>query len=234
MKFGTEISGVDNLHSAQTGTCFRAGPLAFTHIGKALVEVIEVPVISPVGGTKPWFAGVAVYRSELLPVTDFTHWAGLNRKPDAHKGFANTGLQSSDARIRQRILVVQRLDNQRLDNSSEQIEKIGLLVDEVSGHVLLEQAATMHSGKTELTAILRQQLQKSASGSASESATISEPAPELSPQLLELVKGAWSSPAKVFLVELQQLFAMDAFTRIALQASDKASIAKHQREVMYS
>ncbi len=224
MKSGSNISGTANTDSALTGTCFRAGRLAFTHIGEALVEVIEVPEISAVGGTQSWFLGLATYRSELLPVTDFTDWAGLHEGEDTMAGSMAARQRLSQhrlrqrrtregSRIKQRILVVRHPHDR-----GDQTEKIGLLVDAVSGHVLLEQVANMRKNKHELASMLRAELREHDGQlpSNDKATAMIESTAEPSPQLLHLVNGVWSSPAKVFLVDLQQLFGMDAFTNITV------------------
>ena len=151
----------------------------------------------------------------------------------AQKEFASASRRGSSqrqttegSRIKQRILVVQQPGD-----SAEQAEKIGLLVDEVSGHVLLDQASSMQSDRRELAVMLREQLNVCVTPLQTSANT--GLAAEPSQQLLELVKGAWSAPAKVFLVELQQLFGMDAFTGIA--ALDRtARVAERKPEVLYT
>ena len=207
---------------AQTGTCFRAGPIAFTDTGKGLVEVIEVPQLHPVGGTQAWFSGQAVYRSELLPVTDFALWAGLSEqavKTD-HLQFS-----SSNGRSKHRVLVVQRSLGVREnlpENASEKIsasEKIGLLVSEVSGHVLIEPAtqataanSSTQAGGEAIMASLEQRLAQAGLGS------------DRSCVLRELIKSTWLSTEPVFVVDLQRLFDMGAFINISAQISAQDAV----------
>ena len=203
-------AGDESGNGAATGTCFTAGPVAFTDTGKALIEVIEVPSLSPVGGTQPWFIGLAVYRSELLPVTDFTHWAGLSNAPFNALAKQTAGKHSVAKNAREnygssrRILVVQHRGG-----TGTQGEKVGLLDDDVSGHVSIEQSVMEMSGRDSIVQALHRQLDNA--GGANEA-------------LLQLIKGAWLSNEPVFVVDLQQLFNMKSFTSVALPAQREEAL----------
>ncbi len=206
--------GVENSSSgalAQTGTCFKAGPIAFTDTSKALVEVIEVPNITPVGGTQAWFLGQAVYKSELLPVTDFALWAGLSERPFDSADLAGGGLTPDAKRSSHRILVVQREQNTtRAVNQTEKIdanetnetnetnERIGLLVNEVSGHVVIEPSTYA----------------RGASKAGVEATLAIAQTSNRSYLLQSLITSTWLSTEPVYVVELQRLFAMDSFINI--------------------
>jgi len=187
--------------AANTGTCFEAGGLAFTSVSEALVEVLEVPEVTPIGGTAPWFLGLAVYRAELLPVTDFAAWAGLSTPANTQRGLDERAASA-------RLLVVERAHHTETDTypdaglGNQSNEKIGLLVDQVSGQVTLDKAKSVSNDSSAISRALREALPDAGNVSALAS-------------LAELTTGFWSSPDRVFIVELERLFKLQAFLTIA-------------------
>ncbi len=96
---------------------FRTGNLNWIDVSEKVIEVVDMLQITPVAGAATWFAGLANYRGDLLPVTDLSHWLGA----DKHSA-ASAGLRSS-----RRVLVLENT----LSGNSINSEKVGLLVDEV-------------------------------------------------------------------------------------------------------
>lgn len=178
--------------NADAGTCFEAGETRFTAIGDSLVEVLEVPEITPVAGTCDWFLGLAVYRAELLPVTDFGLWAGLKSK----------SVRQADS-DKTRLLVLQKRAG-RAPGMNTQQEKIGLLVDSVSAQVVLEAEGSVVSDRATIDSALIAAVVRPAGYSSAGSE-----------RLAALVKGLWSAPDDVFIVDLERLFRMESFVQIS-------------------
>ena len=102
------------------GYGFRTGTLNWIDLSEKVVEVVDVLQITPVAGAAKWFAGLANYRGDLLPVTDLSIWLGLDNESAVSAGRAAS----------RRVLVLENT----LSGNSISSEKVGLLVDEVSGY----------------------------------------------------------------------------------------------------
>jgi len=102
------------------GYGFRTGTLNWIDLSEKVVEVVDVLQITPVAGAAKWFAGLANYRGDLLPVTDMNIWLGLD----------NESAVGSGRTASRRVLVLENT----LPGNAIGSEKVGLLVDEISGY----------------------------------------------------------------------------------------------------
>jgi len=196
-----------------TGTCFRVGGLSLACTGRSLLEVLEVPDISPVGGTQPWFLGLASYRAELLPVTDLAQWAGMAVSSDAPEQPDSI----DKAENRSRLLVIGRSPAGNKTVTSMTGEKIALRVANVSGQVVLDDASAIETDTTLMEARLRDCLDAyedstdakrgRATAAADRNVTIE--------RLMGVFEGYWSNGETVFVANLEKLFSMDAFLQVS-------------------
>jgi len=123
-----------------SGYRFSLGELQFLDNSNSLLEVLDVPEITPVAGTADWFAGLATVKSELLPVTDFRAWLGFPGQ-GTHTEESDAATTIANRRSARRLLVVQQ--DAATKKSGEQI---GVIVDQVIGYTEALATANRHSG----------------------------------------------------------------------------------------
>ena len=130
------MTGSDNIHEREVGELrpapqsqaqlvnagygFRTGALNWIDVSEKVVEVVDVLQITPVAGAAKWFAGLANYRGDLLPVTDLSLWLGTDKQSAV----------SAERTSSRRVLILENI----LAGNSISSEKVGLIVDDVSGY----------------------------------------------------------------------------------------------------
>ena len=142
------------MESRISGYRFSVGELHFLDNSNSLLEVLDVPEVTPVAGTAAWFAGLATVKSEMLPVTDFSAWLALPAQAGDKENNAarsdRSDIAHSNRRAERRLLVVQQSDGPPADfannpayhsassgmpaHETKTGEQIGVIVDQVIGY----------------------------------------------------------------------------------------------------
>ena len=206
--------------AVRTGYGFTTGPLHWIDVSEHVIEVIDVPQVTPVAGSAKWFAGLANYRGDLLPVTDLSNWLGVDSTRAT--GIGKTSSSTSDARFlkttsTRRLLVLENSSSTSSSSSatSAGVEKVGLLVDEVAGYSNEAQFGSgehKHSSKADCQS----------SSSDSKDCVSADFVNLMSPldaceqaRVHEILEYLWSGSASLKLVcDLSRLFKSPAFSDI--------------------
>jgi len=145
------------MESRISGYRFSVGELHFLDNSNSLLEVLDVPEVTPVAGTAAWFAGLATVKSEMLPVTDFSTWLALPAQAGDKENNAarsdrsdRSDIAHGNRRAERRLLVVQQSDGPPADfannpayhtasggmpaHETKTGEQIGVIVDQVIGY----------------------------------------------------------------------------------------------------
>ncbi|MBX2823370.1 MAG: chemotaxis protein CheW [Gammaproteobacteria bacterium] len=114
------MAGQDFVAPADRFVVFRTGSQTLLSSLDSIDEITDMMSVSPVPGTQDWFLGLGTRKGNLLPISDFTAYLGVDE---------------ADGDIARRLLVV-----------GQSGEYFGLSVDEVVGLVTKEDISPESTG----------------------------------------------------------------------------------------